>query len=941
MGIFDGLQGYLRLIAKNILSLNYAPLGADVFTSEEIDKLIKYYKLYLADHSPGKNDRMRAAALLGLAMSYCRRAIHHSSFHRDDINQAIHFAHQAEPYYSKEAFRAAWETLQEILGTAYMIKADGSRSENYQLAIPYLENCLESSQAHRSTDYKVGIHVALMQAYSGSTKARNPKKVKEHAARAVELYPDKQDERWVEFISQMEIVAALGLSRDVIDLGSPDDLNVLLPLLRAADLSGEGATDISRVLQMFSLKARMVEISEPLIEEIMSLPLTEEARLKFSKDVRNFRLVNLFSDNPDLLPPEKLETFKAAVEKLIAEYLVLLNSFETADWRALGEMDAADLFIQKAMFTLDPDEREAILNQARSYFEKGWQWTAQSTQRSIRLMTGGRLYGTLLYFCHHEWAEAVNIYDVVLKALHADYSVSMGTRGKEVTLMGVSAQGVSLTLNQAYALARLGRVEEAVMLLEKWRGRQLNERLKRTDYLLAQVKTEDLAAYQQLSSEIQKLEAMQRDTEQAKYLDAARQLRAVRAELETVVERIRAYVPEFLAEPGLEDLKRVAANKPLAYLLTTGVGSLILLVMATCDTRCLWLDDFTSADAQAILEELSPALGLTEERLTSGNVAMQILPGVLTQLGQKLLTRLVEELQQIGAESVCLIPCGILALFPLHAATMFDGTAVLDHLTVSYAPSAHAVLKAQRKLQRRKVAPNNAIKLVCVADPNRNLRYAVTEADTISSLCRAPDKITLLLQDAATRAALHNALPQATHVHFACHGTFNAAEPLETALLLAHGERLTLREVLDAGEFQRLSDVQLVVLSACQTALIDYDDMPEEALGLPIGFFGAGIPGIVGTLWPVNDLSTSLLMARFYYNHIKLHLPPARALKESQKWLRDVTQDEKELFCMELTESDLPSQARDLHSRSQATCATTAHPFANPYFWSGFVFIGT
>ena len=404
MGIFDRLKSFIHLMVKNILSIKYASLDADILTPEEIDHLIKYNQLYLANHPPGKKDIRRGAAILGIAMSYYRRAVHHSDYHKDDINQAIHFAHQAEPYF-KEPSLPGWEILQEILGYAYMIKADGSRSENYELAIPYLENCLKSSRAHRFPNYQSEIHATLMMAYSGSSKTRSKEKVEEHAALAVELHPDKQDKRWVEFVSQMKIISSIGLSRDVYQYSSPGDLNFLLPMLRSADVIGDSATDMGRILQMFFLKARMAEICESLIEEIASLPLAEEVRLRLSIDARGFNLMSLFSDHPDLLPAEKLETVKAFVDKLIDEHLEILSLVESAEARALGELAAADFFIHKFMLTLGADEREAILNRARFYFEKGWQWTVQFTPRSssIRLMTSGRMFGTLLYFYQRRW----------------------------------------------------------------------------------------------------------------------------------------------------------------------------------------------------------------------------------------------------------------------------------------------------------------------------------------------------------------------------------------------------------------------------------------------------------------------------------------------------------------------------------------------------------
>src|SRR5215467_6226240 len=97
----------------------------------------------------------------------------------------------------------------------------------------------------------------------------------------------------------------------------------------------------------------------------------------------------------------------------------------------------------------------------------------------------------------------------------------------------------------------------------------------------------------------------------------------------------------------------------------------------------------------------------------------------------------------------------------------------------------------------------------------------------------------------------------AGYIHFACHGSYDPRSPLKSAVILAGGERLTLADVYAQPP---LRETRLVVLSACQTGIVDFDKLPEEAIGLPGGFLQAGAPGVVGTLWSVNDLSTALLM---------------------------------------------------------------------------------
>ncbi len=61
----------------------------------------------------------------------------------------------------------------------------------------------------------------------------------------------------------------------------------------------------------------------------------------------------------------------------------------------------------------------------------------------------------------------------------------------------------------------------------------------------------------------------------------------------------------------------------------------------------------------------------------------------------------------------------------------------------------------------------------------------------------------------ASKASSHNIL------HFATHSVFLTGKPEDSSILFEDGDRATLREVEDLN----LEDVELVVLSACQTAV--------------------------------------------------------------------------------------------------------------------------
>ena len=86
---------------------------------------------------------------------------------------------------------------------------------------------------------------------------------------------------------------------------------------------------------------------------------------------------------------------------------------------------------------------------------------------------------------------------------------------------------------------------------------------------------------------------------------------------------------------------------------------------------------------------------------------------------------------------------------------------------------------------------------------------------------------------------------------------------------------------LTVGRLQQTDSLgrpRLVVLSACETGLYDISRNADEFIGLPGAFVGLGAAGVLGTLWPVADDATALLMAKFYELHIEGAVAPSTAL---------------------------------------------------------------
>jgi len=119
-------------------------------------------------------------------------------------------------------------------------------------------------------------------------------------------------------------------------------------------------------------------------------------------------------------------------------------------------------------------------------------------------------------------------------------------------------------------------------------------------------------------------------------------------------------------------------------------------------------------------------------------------------------------------------------------------------------------------------------------------------------------------------------------VHFATHGNFDS-NPDKTFLLTYKG-RLKMNhlgELISISEF-RDQPLELLTLSACQTAKGD----DKAALGLAGIAVKTGARSALATLWSVNDKATAQLVTAFYQNLKKNPaLSKAQALQKAQQQL--------------------------------------------------------
>jgi CHAT domain-containing protein len=160
---------------------------------------------------------------------------------------------------------------------------------------------------------------------------------------------------------------------------------------------------------------------------------------------------------------------------------------------------------------------------------------------------------------------------------------------------------------------------------------------------------------------------------------------------------------------------------------------------------------------------------------------------------------------------VWIVPHDALHYLPMHALKL-DGRYLIERNPVVYAPSASVMKYCQLK---RKGKHEHALVL---GDSLGNLPHARDEARTVAAIFRSR---AYLQSDATKQVVMEKLRVERTDIdifHFACHGSFDPFQPLQSGIELAkNGEEnlsLTAEEI-----FALEMRAELVVLSACESGV--------------------------------------------------------------------------------------------------------------------------
>lgn len=211
--------------------------------------------------------------------------------------------------------------------------------------------------------------------------------------------------------------------------------------------------------------------------------------------------------------------------------------------------------------------------------------------------------------------------------------------------------------------------------------------------------------------------------------------------------------------------------------------------------------------------------------------------------------------------------------------------ALRDARSGRYLVQDHSTRHAPSLADAAPVSPPTHDSALLVADPAfalyrnatfRRLDGAKAEVDALRQFYPGADS---LIHEGATVDALLARAGRVSVIHYAGHAVFDDTRPERSFLLLAAdstGGRLTADSVVSLD----LRGVRLVVLSACRT-LRSREGRSGGFAGMPGALLGAGVGGVVGNLWEVDDDRTVRLMEAFHRAYRRTH-DPAEALRQAQ-----------------------------------------------------------
>ncbi len=272
-----------------------------------------------------------------------------------------------------------------------------------------------------------------------------------------------------------------------------------------------------------------------------------------------------------------------------------------------------------------------------------------------------------------------------------------------------------------------------------------------------------------------------------------------------------------------------------------------------------------------------------------------------------LIAPLAKELADNKIQTIIYAPDSALRYIPLSA--LYDGKQwLVQKYSTNYVTAASLTnLAEQRRVRNPRILAGAFAEgefSFRVGDRQFTFAGLPFAGKEVSLLAEKIPNTTKLLNREFTARNTISQLNRFNIVHLATHASFVVGQPEDSFVMFGDGSRSSLRDV----STWILKDVDLVVLSACETGIGGKLGTGEEIMGFGYQMQYAGAKAVIASLWQVSDGGTQALMTAFYSALKDGKFSKAEALAEAQKTM--------------------------INAKSQSL------NLSHPYYWSAFILIG-
>ncbi len=365
--------------------------------------------------------------------------------------------------------------------------------------------------------------------------------------------------------------------------------------------------------------------------------------------------------------------------------------------------------------------------------------------------------------------------------------------------------------------------------------------------------------------------------EKARHVQLKEKLAALRTEYQALITRLKEQNPELAQMVSVEPLQVSSLQRDLPD------STMILEYFYTKDRLIVWAIKKESVLAKSRIIDEDQVFSLVDS--LREQIKKQYSTDKTARSLYEILCKPVESAMK-DVKHLVIIPHGVLHYLPFAALISDENMFLIEKYSLSISPSSMVLNicleKGERFLRRDKFESRIlAFGNPELGDPRFDLPFAEKEIESIQLLY---SDVETFIGENATETNLKKLGGGSNMILLSCHGEFESSNPLFSALLLSPDFQNDGR--LEAHEIFGLNlNAYLVAMSACETGLSKVG-VGDELVGLNRSFIYAGASSLLSSLWKVDDLTTAIMIKR-YFRYLKEGASRSAALQKAVVFVKE------------------------------------------------------